>query len=241
MPLKRTRSITTTVMPTSGYQVSKKRKYGAAKRKPTLQLLSAPGTPFPTRCRAQLKYTSYVNLDPLTGTVAVQYVRCNSIYDPDATGVGGQPRGFDQYALLYDQYTVNSSKIKAWAVIPPGTGATAASQLFGISIVDATSTTPAIDNCADRPFTNYKIVHAYGAMKDQAVTSSWNRLKRFPKNDTYESLSAQIAANPQEQEYFQIWAYPALAPLTTDFQSFTVQYEVLYDVEFYELKQIPAS
>lgn len=239
MPLKRTYSTSTSVVPYSG-KVLKKRRMVIA-RKPKVQLLSAPGTPFPTRCRAVLKYTSYVNLDPLTATVAVQYLRCNGLFDPDATGVGGQPRGFDQYALLYDQYTVNSAKIKAWAVIPPGTGATAASQIMGISIVDANTTTPAIDNCADRPFTNYKIVNAYSAQKDQTVTSSWSRLKRFPKDQTYQSLSAQIAANPDEQEFFQIWAYPALSPLTTDFQSFTIQYEVLYDCEFYELKQIPPS
>lgn len=166
MPLKRTYSTSTELVPSTHAakkrNLSKRRGY----TRPKLQLLSAPGTPFPTRCRAQLKYTSYVNLDYLAGTLGTQYCRCNSIYDPDASGVGGQPRGFDQYALLYDQYTVNSSKIKAWLVIPPVGNVSNAAQMFGISIVDSTTSTPAIDNCADRPFTNYKICNAYAAMKD---------------------------------------------------------------------------
>jgi len=225
-----------------GLQAGKKRRITTRRAALKLpQLLSAPGTPFPTRCRAQLKYTSYVNLDQVTATVGVQYVRCNSVYDPDQTGGGGQPRGFDQYALLYDQYTVTNSKIKAWIVCPAlGTGL-AAGYMAGISIVDAVTTLPVIDNCADRPFTNYKIVNPYAAMKDQTLMNSWNMKKRFPKDQTYQSLSSQIGSNPAEEEFFQIWCYPALQPLAADTPPYTIQYEILYDVEFYELKQIPAS
>ena len=241
MPLKRTYSTSTELVPSK----HAKKKRNLSKRspwtRPKVQLLSAPGTPFPTRCRAQLKYTSYVNINVVTGLVGTQYIRCNSLFDPDATGIGGQPRGFDQYALLYDQYTVNSSKMKCWAVIAPQTNISNAASMLGVSIVDADTTTPSIDNCADRPFTNYKIVNAFAAQKDQTVTHSWNRLKRFPNAQTYQSLSSQIAANPVEQEYYQIWTYPALNPLGSDLDSLTIQYEVVYDIEFYELKQIPAS
>ncbi len=37
--------------------------------------------------------------------------RANGCFDPDVTGIGLQPRGFDQYATLYDRYVVTSSKI----------------------------------------------------------------------------------------------------------------------------------
>jgi len=242
MPLKRTYSTSTSIVPAASYQQLKKRnvsKRRGISARP--QLLSAPGTPFPQRCRAQLKYTSYVNLDPPVGTVGLQYIRCNSVYDPDATGAGGQPRGFDQYAQLYDQYTVTNAKMKCWAVLPPGTGASNGGLMLGVSIVDDTGTSPAVDACADRPFTTYKIVNSSAAMKDQTVMSSWNRNKRFPKSETYLTLSAAITNNPAEMEFFQVWTYPAISPLGTDGSSFTLQYEIVYDVEFYELKQIPAS
>jgi len=241
MPLKRTYSTSTSIVPTMGLQAGKKRRMATRRAAPKLQLLSAPGTPFPTRCRAQLKYTSYVNLDQVSTTVGVQYVRCNSVFDPDQSGAGGQPRGFDQYALLYDQYTVTNAKMKAWIVCSALGTNVATGYMAGISIVDAVTTSPVIDNCADRPFTSYKIVNPYAAAKDQTLTSSWNLKKRFPKDQTYQSLSAQIGANPAEEEFFQIWCYPAWQPLSTDTPPYTIQYEILYDVEFYELKQIPAS
>jgi hypothetical protein len=46
----------------------------------------------------------------VTGFVSYQF-RANSIYDPDLTGIGHQPRGRDQLALLYEKYCVIGSKI----------------------------------------------------------------------------------------------------------------------------------
>jgi len=240
MPLKRTYSTSTTVVPTAGYQQGKKRRILSRRATPKVQMLSAPGTPFPTRCKAQLRYTSYANLNPVIGSVNLQYVRCNGIYDPDASGVGGQPRGFDQYAQLYDQYTVNNARLKIWVASSNSATYGTDKVLAGISIVDGVTTTPAIDNCADRPYTTFKLINSTAAASDQMITSNWNRAKRFPKDQTYQSLSAQIAANPAEEEFFQIWLYSAYFPLASSC-SVTVQYEVVYDVEFYELKQIPAS
>jgi len=36
--------------------------------------------------------------------------RASSCFDPDFTGAGHQPRGFDQWKLLYNMYIVNVSK-----------------------------------------------------------------------------------------------------------------------------------
>lgn len=35
----------------------------------------------------------------------------NSLYDPDVTGAGGQPVGFDEYGALYSRYNAYASKI----------------------------------------------------------------------------------------------------------------------------------
>lgn len=65
-----------------------------------------------------------------------QIFRLNSLYDPDETGVGHQPYGFDQLALLYRRYKVSAVLVEIIArdpldegcyigmqVIPPsGTG-----------------------------------------------------------------------------------------------------------------------
>jgi len=235
MPLKRTRSITTSVVPLSGKVVKKRRV--TVRRRP--QLLSAPGTPFPDRCRAVLRYTSYANVDPSILACAIYRLRCNSVFDPDYTSAGGQPRGYDQYALLYNQYTVNKSTLKVWPALPSTGGG--GQYLHGISIVPDASVTPAIDQCADRPFTTFNLCNQQSSAKDNGLKMVWDRKKRFPKEDLASSLSAGIGSNPAEEEYFEYWSHGAYQPLTQDPTGYTIQYELIYEVEFYELKQIPAS
>lgn len=45
--------------------------------------------------------------------------RGNGPYDPDYTGVGVQPYGFDEMSALYNNYIVKGSKIKVTAAIQP--------------------------------------------------------------------------------------------------------------------------
>jgi hypothetical protein len=45
------------------------------------------------------------------GGFALRSFRINSIFDPDATGAGGQPTFYTQLAALYDEYLVNSADV----------------------------------------------------------------------------------------------------------------------------------
>ncbi len=62
-----------------------------------------------------LKLTYSQNITYVTGagTASNNVWRGNSIFDPDLTGVGHQPRGRDQWVLLYDRYAVYGSSITA--------------------------------------------------------------------------------------------------------------------------------
>lgn len=62
----------------------------------------------PSRLRTRLVYGDRISL---SSTLPEHVFAGNALYDPDITGVGHQPRGFDQIMALYDHYQVTSSKI----------------------------------------------------------------------------------------------------------------------------------
>lgn len=91
-----------------GKRYNRKNRKSKKKKYPMYRSLNAP---LAQRLITKLKYSSYSTLASASGVVAGQVLRGNSLYDPDYTGAGGQPRGFDQIMPLYDHYVVLSSKV----------------------------------------------------------------------------------------------------------------------------------
>jgi len=62
--------------------------------------------------RARLRYSCEVSATS-SGTIVVACYNfaINNLYDPDSTGVGAQPVGFDQWMTLYGLYTVVGGKV----------------------------------------------------------------------------------------------------------------------------------
>lgn len=68
------------------------------------------GTPFGTSFSTKLTYTQRQNFAP-AAAFGTQTFRTNSLFDPDLTGAGKQPLGFDELAALYDSYRVTGAKV----------------------------------------------------------------------------------------------------------------------------------
>lgn len=93
---------------------SKARKARAAATKRWLAGYSSgrPTIGFPMNQVVKMRYHTNFLLSPTNGGAATSYVfRSNSIFDPDATGVGHQPLGHDQWSQFYSTYTVIGSKM----------------------------------------------------------------------------------------------------------------------------------
>ncbi len=59
-----------------------------------------------------LKYNQILELDAVVNpAVAVNVFRCGGMFDPDVTGTGHQPRGFDELMTLFEHYTVLESTL----------------------------------------------------------------------------------------------------------------------------------
>jgi hypothetical protein len=58
-------------------------------------------------------YASDVGISLISAAAnpGVYVFSCNGLFDPDVTGTGHQPRGFDQLMLFYDHYVVQKAKI----------------------------------------------------------------------------------------------------------------------------------
>jgi hypothetical protein len=58
-------------------------------------------------------YTSDVSitLQSTLSSPGVHVFSCNGLFDPDVTGTGHQPRGFDQLMQFYDHYVVTKARL----------------------------------------------------------------------------------------------------------------------------------
>jgi len=91
----------------------------------------------PAKLKTTLKYAQTITLNPSAGGCAGFTFRCNSLHDPDLTGTGHQPMGFDQLKVLYDRYTVTGSRIKMTQL--PSSVSTTIPGMFGIILNEDTS------------------------------------------------------------------------------------------------------
>ena len=80
---------------------------------------------FPDEFITTIRYVDVYTLTSASNGIAKQYMRMNSLFDPDQTGTGHQPYYFDQFAALYNRYTVLGSKLTAEFSLLPSAIATA--------------------------------------------------------------------------------------------------------------------
>lgn len=80
---------------------------------PTTQKPGYKGHPFGKKFYTKLRYSeSHTIPAATTANFASSYkMRLNSLFDPNYTGAGHQPRGFDQLMTIYEKYTVVGAKI----------------------------------------------------------------------------------------------------------------------------------
>lgn len=77
----------------------------------------------PRKYTCKLRYVDEIDLDPAVGGLSVtKSYRANDLYDPDSSGVGHQPMGFDQLCLFYKSFTVTKSTIRVTPMIKTTTG-----------------------------------------------------------------------------------------------------------------------
>lgn len=169
--------------------------------------------PIANKMRATLRYAQQVPLNATTSPVGHTFA-LNGLYDPDISGVGHQPMGFDQYMAFYQKYRVNKVKVNAWFV--NDTDASTSCQYVGLQIHENSGWSPAdCETILERGRCCFKPVGPRTSSLSAAhLAISWDAEKWYDasKDGEYQGTSS---ANPVEICYVTAWAagdFPAENP-----------------------------
>lgn len=190
--------------------------------------------PIPQRYIAKLKYSSVLATDASLGSYKMNL---NSIYDPDFTGGGHQPYGFDQLSALYNRYRVISCgyRINLAAV------STAASIMLTAFPSNQNVTAGTGSEIRENPRAKY-ITQNPGApsvilSNKVYLPSLVGRNKaQYMADDRYQAL---VTANPSEDAYLNIQTFAPSTDLPLG--SVAVQIVMEYTVEFFDMKALGQS
>lgn len=212
-------------------------------KKDVWQTMSKTVPLFPVSKRQHLKYYDFAQtVSTGVGTAGNRFFSCNGCFDPDISGTGHQPMGFDQMMALYDQYTVLGAKISvnfiagslppcvAVFINPDTTTLTSPINLVENGLIqaehlDCGSTTGGTGQRTIQVTKSIDIAKYFGRPKGMSIV-----------NDA--ELHGTAAANPVEQAYFVVaaWDYATGA-------ASTVYFDVLleFDVMFTEPRKLASS
>lgn len=181
--------------------------------------------------RTVVTYSDWITINPGSGVAGTHIYAANGLYDPDITGVGHQPTGFDQMMILYNEYVVLGSTITVH-VRSTDTAVTGCPIMCGIFLEDFA--TPDLD------FRKY-VENGNGVYTSADIQASGSALKtlrhkadiaKFSNQDVYDEqgFAGSVSANPSDTHYYHI----VIAPMDnfSDIPPCQFFVEIRYDVVF---------
>lgn len=212
------------------------RRRFAKKRNTKFKTLVPMGIGFPQKVIVTHRYTTAMTAQAPLGVFTNHRWSCNSLFDPDTTGAGHKPLYYNEYAALYNHYTVIGSKITVNAVpyntIEPGV---VGMYINDDNVNDYTSAQTALEQSKR----NFSFLGASAGQTPKRFSLKWSAKKQFGAavmaND---KLTGSDTTSPLEQSYYNFW----LAELTA---SANYNVELIVNIEYIaiwtELKQVASS
>ena len=217
-------------------RVARKPRRRVAKRKgQVLTNVNRSLQPFATRYIAKMKYATTIATSALNG----QFIfNLNSIFDPDRTGVGHQPYGYDSLATIYNRYRVISCGWRvqhpmASAGVPVTIGCIASNDL-GISWTD---TGELLENPRAKYITQLPGSTAVTLRGKQHLPTLVGRTKtQYMSDDQYQ---ANVTTSPSENCLLYLQTFASTNGFPTPSQPLQVVLE--YTVEWFDSKRLIQS
>lgn len=200
-------------------------------------LQRCPLFPVSVRKTGQLYYESALGLTaPTSGNAVTYFYSANGMFDPNITGTGHQPIGFDQMMLMYEQATVVNSSIQVTFNIGPGLTVQCGVALFPDASA-LTNPSQLVENglirfipisSGSNTFQNQHIRTTVKLGCDVAKYFGRRGVRALLNDD---NLYTTAAANPVEQVYYGIVAWqvsPDGSTTTAVGFDVTLSYDVIY-------------
>lgn len=186
-----------------------------------------------------MRYCEFnVALDPASLGVPGQYVySANGIYDPNITGAGHQPLGFDQLMLVYDHYVVIGSKLTVRLQNTDGSR----NAMVILQLQDNPTVNTDLENVIENGTCTYRMLGPATSGTDTALLKMSCNPAKFlgrskPMSDS--DLRGSSSSNPTEQAYFVL---SAQASDETDTAQVFAVVTLEYVTVFTEPKQLAGS
>lgn len=198
----------------------------------------------PRMFRRTLRYSeTYTLTTGVAGVVGtVQNMSLNSAYDPNQSGTGHQPYGFDQLAAFYNKYIVHSVRYRLLCTTLGGTAEVAV--CFGIIPTGGTGLAGySVDTITERAMCSVFPVGPSGNDRARLVQGrvQIHRVFGVSKRQYLDNLSqyaGSTSGNPTNLAAFQfgVGSYSG-----TSGETLSVQLTFDMDIEFFDPVTMPAS
>lgn len=192
-----------------------------------------PPTPFPPQHRCTLIYREAIPYTSVGYSQSYNF-RGNGLFDPNATGTGDQPVGFDELATFYYKYFVVGARI----IVTFVNNSVVPVQM----VVLATPSTSAVTTYDDGmlyPGRNSRIFDGStrGGNSFGTIVATQRSLSVMGRSYD-DNFAADVTANPSSQWYFSILFQTADQATSL---SGELQVQVLYDSIFFQRKFVGLS
>jgi len=168
--------------------------------------------------RMTLRYVESVQLVAATGSLGIYQWRTNSLNDPNFTGGGHQPYGFDQMKTYYASYLVRNSKISVECLSSSATVCLAGIFTSAESSTGLTSADTYMEPGKGQGGLLY-------SSSTRGFESKWS-LASIVDHDPAD-YSALVSANPSNSDFFTLFVQDsfALASTATLFATVCIEFD----------------
>lgn len=200
---------------------------------------------FPRSLRRTLRYAeTYTLTTGAAGVVgAVQLMVLNGIYDPNATGVGHQPYGFDQLTPFYGYYLVHATKYRIMCTTIGSTAEVAVVFQIYPAVSGVSITGSSVDAATEKSTCTVFPLGPSGVDRARLIEGKAQMHNVFGVTPAqYKSEQSQYGAavttGPTTGAYLEVGAasYSGVSGTTI-----SVQIVLDFDVEFFQPKTLPQS